>query len=70
MEWMGALSPQRAHALVILGKSEVEHRGLECLGLLLQFLASGFPGRAEGLADVGEVAERDSGLLSHRSWCR
>jgi hypothetical protein len=39
---------------------------LERLGLLLQLRAAGFAGRAERLADVSQVAERDRGLLSYQ----
>src|SRR5262249_47462051 len=49
--------------------SKTERR-VERLGLLLQILATGFASRAEGLANVGEVAERDGGLLSDPSPCR
>jgi hypothetical protein len=34
-----------------------------------QFLAACFAGRAQRRAAVGEVAERDGSLLSHRSLC-
>src|SRR5215212_5177595 len=45
--------------------SEVEQRGLECLGGLLDILAAGLAGRAQCFANVREVAKGDACLLSH-----
>ena len=63
------MSLQRAQSLVLIAASEFEHQRVECLDLLLQFLTSGFAGSAERFADIGEVAERDCGLLSNRPLC-
>ena len=52
---------------LIQGTSEVEHERLKCLSLLLQIPTASFADRAQGLADVGQVAEGDARLLSHRS---
>ena len=44
--------------------SEIEQWGLERLGLLLQLFTTGFASGTQRLANIGEVAERDRGLLS------
>jgi hypothetical protein len=59
-----AVTTTRPASLKPIGASEVEHRGLEHVSLLLQFLAARLASEAERLADGIEIAEGDGGVLA------
>ena len=63
MHW--ACCRQCAQCFIVREISKIKHGRLQRLGGLLTIFATGFASGTQHLPNIGEVAERDRGLLSN-----